>query len=294
MTHSDSFTEICLTLNTQEYSEIFISEIMDYTCEAVEIVSDSVIIRTNKNKDFIDSFISQMQDFCQFLSRINYKNITFSHTITKKHNKNWIDIYRRSIKPIKCGRFYIYPPWESVDSKSIDSNKSDSINIILEPSLAFGTGHHATTFMCIEALEKLNAKDFLNNKNLLDFGCGSGILALCANKMGAKVDLCDIDELAINQSKKNFNNNNAKISHIWQGSIDKNPKKYDIIIANIVASVLIEQKHNFNIALNNSGILILSGILDIYKDEVLSCFADFKVLETKQNDEWICIILQKA
>ncbi|MGX2983391.1 50S ribosomal protein L11 methyltransferase [Helicobacter sp. 23-1045] len=175
------------------------------------------------------------------------------------------------------------------------------INIILEPSLAFGTGHHSSTFMCIQAIESLGENGDLKNKMLLDFGCGSGILALCAYKLGAKVDLCDIDELAIAESKKNFRNNNATISHIWQGEIHRESKgdiaqksaKYDIITANIIASVLVEQKENIASALKYGGIAILSGILDIYKDEVLARFGDFEVLNIAQKDEWICIMLRK-
>lgn len=296
MTHNGDFSEICITLNTQDFSEIFVSEIMDLTCEAVELLDCNIIIRTNKDEKFIASLLSHLQDFCKYLSNINQKNITFFHTITKKQNKDWIEIYRSNVKPIKCGRFYIYPPWEKPHKDS-----SDIVNIVLEPSLAFGTGHHATTFMCIQALENLHQKSALNDKILLDFGCGSGILALCANKMGAKVDLCDIDELAIDESKKNFNNNNAKISHIWQGGIDnkagivknEHKDKYDIIVANIIASTLIEQKVYLESALKCGGNLILSGILDIYKDDVLSHFVDFEALEVKQSDEWICIVLQK-
>ncbi len=288
MTHNDEFIEVCITIETQDFSEIIISEIMDFTCEAVEVLDSSVIIRTSKGREFVDCLLVHLQDFCKSLSKINGSNITFLHTITAKQNKDWIDIYKRSIKPIKCGRFCIYPPWER-----LDSNKN-AINIILEPSLAFGTGHHATTFMCIEMLEMLDKSESLRDKTLLDFGCGSGILALCASKMGAKVDLCDIDELALEESKKNFNNNNAKISHLWQGSIDKGDNaKYDIIVANIIASTLVENKQHLESAIKSGGVLILSGILDIYKDEILSSYADFKALDIRQSDEWICLALQK-
>lgn len=288
MTHNDEFIEVCITIETQDFSEIIISEIMDFTCEAVEVLDSSVIIRTSKGREFVDCLLVHLQDFCTSLSKINGSNITFLHTITAKQNKDWIDIYKRSIKPIKCGRFCIYPPWEK-----LDSNKN-AINIILEPSLAFGTGHHATTFMCIEMLEMLDKSEALRDKILLDFGCGSGILALCASKMGAKVDLCDIDELALEESKKNFNNNNAKISHLWQGSIDKGDNaKYDIIVANIIASTLVENKQHLESAIKSGGVLILSGILDIYKDEILSSYADFKALDIRQSDEWICLALQK-
>ena len=461
MTEHSEFSEICITLNIKEYSEIFTSEVADFTNEGLEFAESGVIIiRTSKDRKFIDALLAHLRGFCKDLSAINNQNITFSHTITRKQNKDWIEEYKRGIKPLRCGRFYIYPPWEkpsgnsplelhsadfgifgasqtpslvsapkipknyesqtenpsvvdsanlsnsqnleensakiaesaldSAESENLNKNNSvrstqtrplrgaknriqgcssvtadflleaekrgsppksekvaafwehnkkelggagrggqpflrkesseisgkevadsalDSvpqdefatINIILEPSLAFGTGHHASTFMCIEAIQALDSQYSLKNKKLLDFGCGSGILALCASKLGAVVDLCDIDESAIVESKKNFNNNNATISHIWQGGIDKcatsaNPAKsgiYDIIVANIIASVLIEQKDNIDSSLKCGGIAVLSGILDIYKDEVLARFSDFTPLAIHQSDEWICAILQK-
>ena len=366
---NDFYYEVCIALDFSEFGEIFTSEIMDFSGEAVEIADNQIIIRTSKDKDFIDALLAHLENFSANLAHISGKIINFTHSIEKKQNKDWIAEYKSGIKPIRCGRFYIYPPWcdsanlacsecnssldkhfddfenspslaegdkggglkaKNISSAKFSNNESTHpltpsamegeqnnaneyprtnckqddtklINIILEPSFAFGTGHHASTFMCIQAIESLGENGDLKNKTLLDFGCGSGILALCANKLGAKVDLCDIDELAIDESKKNFCRNNATISHIWQGEIHRESKgntqdlraKYDIITANIIASVLIEQKENIAFALKSGGIAILSGILDIYKNEVLARFSDFEVLNIAQKDEWICIMLQK-
>ena len=366
---NDFYYEVCIALDFSEFGEIFTSEIMDFSGEAVEIADNQIIIRTSKDKDFIDALLAHLENFSVNLAHISGKIINFTHGIEKKQNKDWIAEYKSEIKPIRCGRFYIYPPWcdsanlacsecnssldkhfddfenspslaegdkggglkaKNISSAKFSNNESTHpltpsaregkqnnakqysrtnckqddtklINIILEPSFAFGTGHHASTFICIQAIESLGENGGLKNKTLLDFGCGSGILALCANKLGAKVDLCDIDELAIDESKKNFCRNNATISHIWQGEIHRESKgntqdlraKYDIITANIIASVLIEQKENIAFALKSGGIAILSGILDIYKNEVLARFSDFEVLNIAQKDEWICIMLQK-
>ena len=431
------YFEVCIALDSSEFSEIFTSEIMDFCGEAVEIADNKIIVRTSKDRDFIDALLAHLSDFGAKLNEnieaIWQKNVSFTHTIEKKQNRDWIEEYKSGIKPIRCGKFYICPPWDNLslgvqfrtcenfgdfadtksslnpqnfhkykshtantsivcntesakdsslrgesidspkqsipnrhtersevsktresskkaesmtdkrineldlplqhsDSYNLDSQDLDSslvslaqndkireysqnlgahkselqtaestIDIILEPSLAFGTGHHSSTFMCIQAIESLGENGVLKNKTLLDFGCGSGILALCANKLGAKVDLCDIDELAIDESKKNFYRNNATISHIWQGGIKRESKgdiaqksaKYDIITANIIASILIEQKENIDFVLKRGGIAILSGILDIYKDEVLARFSDFEVLNIAQKDEWICIMLRK-
>ena len=440
------YFEVCIALDSAEFSEIFTSEIMDFCGEAVEIADNKIIVRTSKDRDFIDALLAHLRDFSTKLNEnieaIWQKSVSFSHSIEKKQNRDWIEEYKSGIKPLRCGRFYICPPWcednssltrpsreleksaldrrlalsrtdfsaqptnltqdtrianaskdlsesslrgslseakttkqskrnrhtdpersevsKTRESKKINESRAEkqinkknqttdsllghcdyhnadsldldtslislaqndkireysqnlgapkselqsaesTIDIILEPSLAFGTGHHSSTFMCIQAIESLGKNGVLKNKTLLDFGCGSGILALCAYKLGAKVDLCDIDELAIDESKKNFYRNNATISHIWQGGIKREFKgdiaqksaKYDIITANIIASVLIEQKENIDFVLKRGGIAILSGILDIYKDEVLARFSDFEVLNIAQKDEWICIMLRK-
>ena len=113
MTEHSEFSEICITLNAKEYNEIFTSEVADFTNEAIEFAeSGAIIIRTSKDRNFIDALLAHLQGFCKDLSVINNQNVTFSHTITKKQNKDWVEEYKRGIKPLRCGKFYIYPPWE--------------------------------------------------------------------------------------------------------------------------------------------------------------------------------------
>lgn len=273
-------------IKPSDFSDIFISEILDFTSEAIEECIDTdgnpcIIIRTNN--DIEDTLISHLQDLSQNLSIINSTKISFTHTITKKQNQDYIKKYKDSIMAIDCGVFHIYPPW----LKGLDSK----INIILEPSLAFGTGHHSSTFMCIEALQNLHID---SSTTLLDVGCGSGILALCANKLGAKVSMCDIDELAINEAKKNFLRNNATISEIWLGSIGNKNKRYNIVVANIVASVIVEEASNLMSSLDSNAYLVLSGILDKHVGLVKEYFKNLTLIEEKIKDEWICLVLSKT
>lgn len=287
---SEFYFEICII--PSNFFDIFVSEIIDFNDEAIELKDDSIIIRTAN--DEYDVLISYLEDLSLRLSKINNTYVSFTHSIIKKENKDWIAEYQKSITPLECGRFYIYPPWEQPYKKNYnltaESNLNYSkINIILEPSLAFGSGHHASTYMCLEALENCNIK---SSTTLLDIGCGSGILALCANKLGANVSLCDIDELAISEAKKNFAINNAKFDDIWIGSINGD-KKYDIVVANIIASVILDLRDKILLSVNKGGIIILSGILDIYKNSVLEAFSNIDILDIKSKDEWICLILQK-
>ncbi|MDE6886425.1 MAG: 50S ribosomal protein L11 methyltransferase [Helicobacteraceae bacterium] len=358
---NEFYFEICITPN--KFCDLFISEIADFTNEAIEIVqhsqnignleianeistaielesteakaqsTTSIIIRTDK--DIIDSLLNHLNFLSTHLSNINNEQVIYTHSTIKKENKDWINEYKNSITPIICDRFYIRPPWcasylESLETKvdstlesnmqfldyslnseinkdksknsaksiksPLDSKSSQKldlndciIDIVLEPSLAFGSGHHSTTFMCLQMFQTC---DIDKSTTLLDVGCGSGILSLCANKLGAIVSLCDIDELSINEAKKNFAKNNATITQIWLGTINKN-EKFDIVVANILASVIIEQKSNLISSLKDNGILILSGILDKYEEDLLEYFKGLKMLERKKQDEWICLKLLK-
>lgn len=273
------YTEICITPNALR--EVFISEIMGFTHEAIEESGESVIVRMRDDKS--RALVAFLQSLSKNLSEINATPIRFTHTIAHKPDKDYIKAYKDSVSAIDCGIFHIYPPWLAP--------KTSKINIILEPSLAFGTGHHASTFMCLMALQQ---RDFTRFTSLLDVGCGSGILALCAHKLGAKVSLCDIDELAIAESTKNFAQNGALIEQIWLGKASENPQEYNIVIANLTASILIEESHALIASVANGGHLIISGILDIHAKRVKDAFRGLKPIAQDTQDEWVCLTYFKG
>lgn len=234
-----------------DYYNIFKSEIADFTLESTEEIiyngNLSIIIRTSKDEAFIKSLLVYLQNLCDRLSEINGKSVLFIHTITAKRNENWIKVYQDSVQPISCASFTILPPW-------FEKAKDSTIDIILTPSLAFGTGRHATTSMRINALQSC----LQDGMEVLDVGCGRG-LALCANKLDANVSLCDIDELAIAEAQNNFSNNNA-------------------IIKNIIVSMLIDI-HDSLAACMKSSVIIISGIIDKYRDSVVWAFKDLKLVD---------------
>lgn len=216
-------------------------------------------------------------------------------------NKDWIDEYQKSIKPIICGRFYIRPSWHpplksfAKNSKNNNIIESNLIDLIIDPSLSFGSGHHASTAMCINFLSNLDSKNNFNlkNKSMLDVGCGSGILSLVGASLGARVKACDVDSFAISQTQKNFKINNLSYKKLWCGSITKDFKKYDIIVANIITSIILILKNELINNLKENGILILSGILKEKENDILSNFSSLKLLESQQIDEWISFMFQK-
>ncbi len=193
--------------------------------------------------------------------------------------KDWQEEWIQSSKPMRFGeKLWIYPD-------HLIDNLEGKVCVNLNPGLAFGTGSHPTTRLCLEWLEKSN----LDQKSVLDYGCGSGILGISAIKLGAKcVTAIDLDPQAVIASK-----NNAEKNHVQQEIeiTDNNKtieKNFNIIVANILAKPLIELAPYFYKKLNKDGAICLSGILEgqinIIKDAYLKYF---NLSEIKIKDGWV-------
>lgn len=238
-----------------------------------------------------EAFVRELGEFCEILSSRIESQVGCVYAIVPKDNKDWIQAYKDSIKPVVCGRFFITPSWDfALDSVAKPSQ--GLIPIIIDPAFAFGSGHHASTAMCMEMLSTLA----IEGKKVLDVGCGSGILSIAAFKLGAEVYACDTDALSIAESEKNLARNNAQVCEIWEGSIGgvREDLIFDVIVANILAFTLKALYRDFVRYLAPGGILILSGILDIYKDDVLETFLEgFTLIESSARDEWVALTLQK-
>ena len=260
------YTELTV-MCPESYVELLGDFIASVTNEAVEIGEDRVILRTNIDTKELEAKLDELK-----------KDIKLSYTKEQKENIDWIKRYQDSVQPIEAAEFYIHPQWHEP--------KSGKVNIIINPALAFGSGHHATTYSCLNAISKYVKE----GNTLLDVGCGSGILALAAAFKGAEVELCDTDPLAVDSSIENFELNKQKYLDIWVGSANKTNKKYDIVVANIIADVLKVIANELKSKLKDGSILIISGILDKKEHIVTSKFQDLKLLERIQKDEWITLI----
>ena len=266
-----------LKVTPNNYYNEFIELISVLTDDAIEELDGSIILRNNESlediKEGIDSFGLALKN------RDN--SFEYKISISKKQNEDWIKKYKDSIKPVEVDNFYIYPSWTKP--------KEDKINILLDPALAFGSGHHETTSSCLIAISKYLKSDY----SLMDVGCGSGILSISASKIGAVCDICDTDPLAIENAKENFKLNGVKFRNAWEGSVNLSSETYDMVIANIVADVLVMISNDLKKVLKSQGILILSGILSVYKDKVLKKFNEFEILEQIEKNEWTTLVLKR-
>ena len=256
------------------------TEIIDSKTQAPVFEIKGIIVYTQEDPHYL---VESLKSFVRKTSSYLSEMTGFVFGILKKKNEDWIQKYKEGITPLECAGYYIRPSWYP------PKDQSGLCDIIIDPALAFGSGHHATTSMCIALLSSLELKE----KKVLDVGCGSGILSLVAKKKGAIVHLCDTDELAIAESKKNFALNREKIDEIWKGSIREDMKGYDVIVANILPDIIKILYNGFLDISKNGTVLILSGILEKYSQSVIDRFAGFDLIDQIQKDEWIALKLIK-
>ena len=268
-----------LTIKPNLYYELFLDLVSSLTQDAIEELNETIIIRSIDDLDNIESGVIS---FAKELSEAFSTDIKCETTNEKKENQDWIKLYQQSVQPIEVGDFYIHPSW--------NKPKDGKLNIVIDPTLAFGSGHHETTNECLRAIEKYVTKDI----SVCDVGTGSGILGIAAAKLGATVDICDTDIVAVEDAIKNFAANNVKSNEYWEGSANTTDKTYEVVIANIVADVLAMIARDIKKITKDDGIIILSGIMEQHKAKVLKKFNDCEIVEELQQNEWVTLIVKKG
>lgn len=270
-----NYFELKITLKEEGFVEFIADFVANIAGDGLEIGKSHIIVRSEND-------LSHIQEAVTTLIGILGGAIEVEFSLEEKENQDWIASYQNSIEPIEVGKFYIYPSWYQA--------KEDKINIKIDPALAFGSGHHATTYTCLDAIGTYVHK----GQRVLDVGCGSGILGLAATKLGAKVDLCDTDPISVDSCEQNFALNGEEYEELWEGSANQAGGEYDVVIANIIADVLKFIVKDLTSATRKDGMLILSGILDTKEEQVLEVYGHLELLERKQKDEWVTLVYKKS
>ena len=209
-------------------------------------------------------------------------DFTFEEKVNQDWSKKWKekwDITRVSDKLVVVPDWLEYIP------------KKDEAVIRLEPGCAFGTGTHQTTQLCMKAIEKYMPR----NSEVADIGTGSGILAVCAMKFGAKSAFgCDNDETVIDVARENAIKNNVECT-FELNTADKIHKQYDFVLANILHNVLAEIMGDLKAIMKDGAYLVLSGILDEKKDIVLAAIKreNLELVEEMHQDQWVALVVKK-
>lgn len=270
-------------------SELFKNFAFELGVTCVEERGDRFIIRDEED---LQNLKFAFEEFKKGLARSLNLDADLQIEILKKQNKDWLDEYRKGVAPVAVGKFYVRPSWceRSQDSALID--------LLIDPALAFGSGHHESTNMCLALLSELAR----NGMNALDVGCGSGILSIAMKKLGAKVSACDTDEQAVAATQQNAEKNGIQIDKIWLGSVSSLNEQsssavaqpqFDLVVANIIADVILILSADLKKALKPGGKLVLSGILEKYKDRIEQAFSDLNFVQMKKQNEWLSFVYER-
>ena len=240
-----------------------------------------------------EKIMMQVQDIFQAVKQFcNIGKGTVS--LSETEDKDWINNWKTFFKPFRAAdNIVIKPTWETYEKEN-----EDDILIEIDPGIAFGTGSHETTKLCIQALDKYVKKD----DSVLDVGCGSGILSIAALKLGAAhATAIDIDEVAVKVAAENMEVNHIPASQytLFDGDLITNSflkvkagTGHDIVVANILADVIIPLTGVIRPHLKKGGLYITSGIINTKEEEVREALIanGFEILGVEYMKEWCCFI----
>jgi ribosomal protein L11 methyltransferase len=201
-------------------------------------------------------------------------------------DEDWAAKSQASLTAVRAGAFIIAPPWD------LPPADVDATVIVIEPSMGFGTGHHATTRMCLRLLSDLDITDH----TVLDLGTGSGVLSMAAALMGARsVVGIDVDQDAINSAETSANLNTLPdtITFVVSDFRHDPPKSADLVLANLTGGMLTSSAEKIAALVRPGGQLILSGFDHTEVDAVIRAFAGFTERKRVTEDNWIAVQLQK-
>ncbi|MDE6059883.1 MAG: 50S ribosomal protein L11 methyltransferase [Clostridia bacterium] len=269
-------------LDKQDFLDLVKSDVIwDYVDENVLTAGDEVKVSTVTDVDDKE-FAKRLEDRLKEMKAdggISFGEIIEDYIDAADYENEWKKYY----KPIPTANITVVPTW-------IKYTPGEGERIMrLDPGMAFGTGSHATTRMCLDLLD-------VEGKDVIDVGCGSGILGIAAKLCGASdVYMCDIDEQAVKFAKQNAEINGVD-TQIECADLIVGTRTADVIIANITADILMRLSGDIGKHLRAGGHIILSGIIDSRLDEVIACYerAGYQIVERRACDDWRALKLIKA
>lgn len=306
----ESWSEIAITVAVKDIEAagnianmvvpygIYIEDYSDLENEVMEIAHidliDENLLKADRTKGIIHVYINPHENPFEAVSfikeRLDAQSISCEISTSDCATEDWVNNWKQYFHPMPVGnKLLIRPTWED----HYEANGRTVLHI--EPGLAFGTGSHPTTKLCLETLE--NYVD--SSSTVLDIGCGSGILSIAALLLGARNAFgVDIDSLAVKTAMANAAENGFDESRFIavQGNLsDKVSGKYNVIVANIVADIIMEFNKGVANYLTDDGVYITGGIIETREDEVLCSFEQngFEVKERFEEKGWLVFVVKR-
>ena len=275
-------------LQIEDYSDIDLK-----TCYGDLI--DEAILNADKTVAYVSVYQSVdggVADTLVFLrERFDTLGIKAEISVSGVNEEDWANSWKAYYKPIKIGeKIVIVPAWEKY------SASPEEIVVRMDPGMAFGTGTHETTRLVIKLLEKY----VKNGARVADVGCGSGILAICASKLGAgECKAYDIDPVAVKVANENIKdsgltNVTCEVSDLLK-QVDRSGGAYDVICANIVSDIIIRMMPDVGALMDENSVILASGIIVERSEDVISGFEQhgFKIVERIDENGWCALAVMK-
>ena len=265
--------------NTKNQNDLLVAFLSEINFDSFEEVNENHLIAYVEEENFDESGLKTI------LKNLSEKE-DLQYTVSKLENKNWNEEWEKNFQPIvvnnKCSvRASFHPP------------QNTEHEIIIEPKMAFGTGHHATTEMMIATMLELPFK----GEKVLDFGCGTAILSILAEKLGAvSIFANDIEEPAYDNSLLNASINGCDLIKVAIGGIEVVPKeKFGIILANVNTNAILHNSSLLVEKLASEGVILFSGILVSDKETIkeMARTLNLEILNIKEKNNWLLFLCKK-
>lgn len=234
--------------------------------------------------DRLETSLRRIKGALVMLPAIGIEGVSDEITLGFVREEDWATAWKAYFKPIRVGRrLIVSPPWENPMAADRDTV------VVIDPGMAFGTGNHATTQLCLAALE-----DYVQaGDRVADIGTGSGILAIAGAKLGAsEVYACDIEPQAVKIAERNAQENGVPLE---TGTAMPTGEAFDLVVSNILANTIIELADDLAAITKPGGVLIASGIIEERENDVRLRLeeAGFASIETRRCEEWVALILRR-
>ena len=300
-----NWTKLTITVNTNDLDEasaiigmvdngLMIEDYSDFSLNGMygELVDES-ILNADKTKAKISIFVPEEKNLPEYITFIEAKLSSLGIEFTKEcegmQEENWADSWKKYFKPIPLGRVTIVPAWEKYEAKE------NEVVVSIDPGMAFGTGTHETTRLVMKIMQDV----IVGGERVLDVGCGSGILSICASKLGAKsCNAYDIDPVAVKVTQENAKasgctNVTAATSDLLKG-VEKKTGGYDVCVANIVAEIILRMLPDIREYLTPCAPIILSGIVKERQEDVEQSATSlgFTVERIECENDWVAMMIR--
>ena len=299
------WTKLTATGNVRDLDEIsavmsmldnglMIEDYSDFTLNGMygDLVDES-ILNADKETVRVSIFVPEEKNLFEYRSqlteRLDALGVKAEISAEGMREEDWSESWKQYYKPIPLGKVTIVPAWEEY------TPAEGEVIVRMDPGMAFGTGTHETTRLVMKMMQD----EITGGERVLDVGTGSGILSICASKLGAKECFAyDIDPVAVTVARENAERDGC--TNITVGVSDllknvNNSEKYDFAVANIVAEIIIRMLPGIGAYLKDGAPLILSGIISMYRDDVIAAAEalGYKLIREERENDWVALMVKK-